>query len=587
MPPDLQTSTLSYTISGRFGKCQPPSLVVPNPDDESCHRKKGKPVLPSGSRNMYNPYPDAESPRSEFTMIKAYFPYLVVLICSAAISAYLLVRTWPLRHAPAGRPFLGLMLCTFFYSLGYAFELASGDRAGMLFWNKIQYLGISFIPVFWLLLASRYSGRDSWLIKPIEAVLFLLSVLTFLFNITNDLHHLFYTGISLDADGSYPALVLRGGPWYWVHIAYSNLALLTGNAILIGSFRHSRTPYRRQAAIMVAGSVVPWLALFIYLLGISPNHLDTTPLGLMITGVILAWGLFRFKIFDLAPVAKESVFASIKDGAVVLDPQDRIVDFNPAARRALPELSSRVAGLAFKDAVQSRPELHRLFEPGGREETDLRIPEGDTARFYHAVLSPILNRHKRTVGRILLLSDTTDHMHLVAKLHELATIDDLTGAFIRRHFLELGRREMVRAHRYGRPISLLIIDIDHFKTINDTWGHEAGDAVLRAICRAFRAALRSVDLLCRHGGEEFAVLLPETPPEQARAVADRLRTTVGENPVKISGGQDVRITVSIGISGWDKTGEDKIEDLLRKADQAMYQAKAAGRNGIQLLKAEN
>lgn len=537
---------------------------------------------------MYNPFAGhQEPPESELTMVKTYFPYLVVLACSAVISGYLFIRTWTLRFAPAGRPFLGLMFCTFFYSIGYAFELTSRNQAGMLFWNKIQYLGISFIPVFWILVACRYSGRDAWLIKPVVSVLFFLSSLTFLFNLTDEAHHLFYAATSLDTSGPFPTLIVQGGPWYWVHIIYSNLALLLGNVILISTFRHSQKPYRRQAAIMVAGSVVPWFALFIYLLGFSPHHLDTTPLGLMITGLILSWGLFRFKIFDLAPVAKESVFDSIRDGAVVLDPQDRIVDFNPAAKRALPELSDRAYGRVFGDAVQAHPEFGALFEPRGREEADIQIAEAETSRFYHALLSPILNRNKRTIGRILLLSDTTEQMHMMAKLRELAAIDDLTGAFIRRHFLELGRGEMARARRYGRPLSLLIIDIDHFKAINDTWGHEAGDTVLQAVCRAFRAALRSIDLLCRHGGEEFAVLLPETPPGQAEIVAERLRTMVCATPVKISGAEDVRITVSIGITGLDKIGEEKIEDLLRKADLAMYQAKAAGRNGIQFLKTEN
>jgi diguanylate cyclase (GGDEF)-like protein len=331
---------------------------------------------------------------------------------------------------------------------------------------------------------------------------------------------------------------------------------------------------------MLIGSLIPWLGLIVYLSGRIPHHLDTTPLALTLSAPLFAWGLFRYRIFDLAPVAKESVFSSMKDGAIVLDIFDRIVDYNPAAKQVLPVLSRRAIGRTLRDVAPDRKELNTLPPPEETATLDIELEGNGRNRFFRASLSPIHNRRRSLMGRVVFLIETTAQVELMDRLKELATIDDLTGTFLRRHFLELFRKEISRAKRYGRPVSVLILDLDHFKQINDTFGHEAGDAVLKASAGALRKALRSADLLCRHGGEEFAILLPETPLDQAVLVAERLRRTIRDNPIRFPDGTEVRITASIGAAGLKEFGGVNPEDLLRAADAAMYVAKAAGRNAI-------
>ncbi len=164
-----------------------------------------------------------------------------------------------------------------------------------------------------------------------------------------------------------------------------------------------------------------------------------------------------------------------------------------------------------------------------------------------------------------------------AQLH--ARTDYLTGVFNRRHFTELVERELAKAIRYRQPLSLLMIDIDHFKSVNDTWGHHSGDIVLQKVAHLIRDTLREVDILARMGGEEFAAVLVETNTEQAMEVAQRLRTAIAASAIDLPAGQPVQITVSIGLArlaGQDNT----LENLLRKADQALYRAKQSGRNNV-------
>ncbi|MGE0714602.1 MAG: diguanylate cyclase [Alphaproteobacteria bacterium] len=162
------------------------------------------------------------------------------------------------------------------------------------------------------------------------------------------------------------------------------------------------------------------------------------------------------------------------------------------------------------------------------------------------------------------------------ELRRLATTDSLTGAATRRFFAAEVAREVERARRHGRPLSCLAIDVDHFKKVNDRYGHAAGDRVLQACVTLCRARLRAVDLLGRMGGEEFAVALPETPPAAALVVAERLRAAIQDTPVD-NPGEPIRVTASIGVATL-APGETSFDQVLARADKALYAAKNGGRN---------
>lgn len=171
---------------------------------------------------------------------------------------------------------------------------------------------------------------------------------------------------------------------------------------------------------------------------------------------------------------------------------------------------------------------------------------------------------------------------LFNQVQELATLDALTGVANRRHFFDLARREVERAERYHHPLSLLMIDVDHFKQFNDTYGHVAGDQALRAIAARLRDNLRENDSIGRFGGEEFLVLLPETGSEQALQVAERLRGAIGARPITTDEGE-VGVTVSIGVASCAGARQPlSVEQLLKRADDALYVAKRRGRNQIQV-----
>jgi diguanylate cyclase (GGDEF)-like protein len=168
-----------------------------------------------------------------------------------------------------------------------------------------------------------------------------------------------------------------------------------------------------------------------------------------------------------------------------------------------------------------------------------------------------------------------------ARLYELATVDGLTGLFVRRYFDTRLREELERARRYGTDFSVLILDVDDFKRLNDTHGHAAGDKVLREVAHVIRRNMRGVDVPARYGGEEFAAILPRTSALDAHVVAERVRQDIAGTRVAV-GEVALGVTVSVGVACFPDSGAESLDQLVALADQALYRAKQSGKNRVEL-----
>lgn len=167
------------------------------------------------------------------------------------------------------------------------------------------------------------------------------------------------------------------------------------------------------------------------------------------------------------------------------------------------------------------------------------------------------------------------------ELREGANRDRLTEVATRSHVEQLAETELFRASRYDRPFSVLLFDIDHFKRVNDTYGHAAGDVVLHEVARRCRSLIRASDLIGRWGGEEFLVMTPETAADGGRALGERLRKAVVETPVVLEVGEEVTVTISVGVAPYLK-GDNDLAAIVGRADAALYRAKANGRDRVEL-----
>ena len=197
-------------------------------------------------------------------------------------------------------------------------------------------------------------------------------------------------------------------------------------------------------------------------------------------------------------------------------------------------------------------------------------------------LEELMLRLKRVLKERRL---TKDRNRILSKLENLAITDGLTKLYNLRHFYNQLEIEIDRSNRYGHPLALLLLDIDNFKTYNDTYGHLEGDKVLVKLGQIITSCLRTMDFAYRYGGEEFTIILPETTGEEAKNVAHRIKTSVEIENFLPESGDVVNITISIGVTEYFK--KEPLATVIQRADRAMYKSKAKGRNTISFLLAEN
>lgn len=208
----------------------------------------------------------------------------------------------------------------------------------------------------------------------------------------------------------------------------------------------------------------------------------------------------------------------------------------------------------------------------------LRTPDGYNVG---ALCAIDLRPRKFSSSDISILSNFANIVCDELELRLIAQVDHLTGALTRRAFVDQAEREIARAHRYERASALVLLDLDHFKLVNDTYGHATGDEVLRHVSQMAGVTLRPSDAFGRLGGEEFAMLLPETSGDEAVVVAERLRCAIADHPLRLPDGRMLNVTASFGVAALAPTLHS-LNEWIERADKMLYAAKAAGRNRTRL-----
>lgn len=265
----------------------------------------------------------------------------------------------------------------------------------------------------------------------------------------------------------------------------------------------------------------------------------------------------------------------------------RIIYVNPAFEKRMGYDSNEILG-ASPDILsgrgtdrQTRYRIRKAMSEGKGMRTELLKYSKDGRGYWVDVnLIPLRDETGHVTHFASIERDLTRYKRMERQLINMALFDSLTGALSRPAFMEQSEKELSRAQRYHRPLSVMMIDIDHFKNINDTYGHAAGDHVLQIFVEAIQEIIRSTDFLGRVGGEEFALLLPDTPLKSALHLAERVRERITKYPY-IAGKMLIEVTASLGVTELHKNDPD-IKTLLNRADEALYEAKASGRNRVNM-----
>ncbi|MEX6503886.1 histidine kinase N-terminal 7TM domain-containing diguanylate cyclase [Pseudomonas zhanjiangensis] len=510
------------------------------------------------------------------------------------------------RYFPGRNSFIMMHSASLWWMLAAALEMAAQAPGCKVLWATMAWPGIVTVPTFWAVFLWQYvnSARQSLPARGLLG-LTLAPLLIWLMALSNPWHGLFYGAGTAPIGAEHGAPIrYQHGPLFHLAAVYVYLFMAFCMGIVIRAAAVSYGVYRRHYLAFVFVTAVPWVANIAYVgFGWMLFGFDPTPFSFAFTLAAFAWLIVGVRLFDLLPVARHLLLEALLDPVLVVDPQWRVIEANPEALK-LAGLESEWQGLKLSDWPVFGRDLQALIaaQPDtGREQLLILT---SSARYFEVRVRGI-ERVTRDgpvlLGKMLYLRDVTqrhlselklaealavseERLRTISSLHEQlrdqALCDPLTGLYNRRHLDEFFGRELARAQREQAPLALALIDLDHFKRLNDEFGHLVGDEVLKAVAQHLLDSLRVSDAVFRIGGEEFLLILPNADAEEAHKRLEAICQRLAASALPTRSGPR-HVTLSAGLAVYPAQGQ-ALDELLHAADVALYEAKRTGRNRVRL-----
>ena len=535
-------------------------------------------------------------------MVTQWTVFVIVLISNAVLAAAIAILLNRRQSAPGRDALIWMLFGLAVWAFGYAMITVFPSLEEKIFWLRIENIGILTVPVFWFLFTVQYAQVDKWLNRYTGTLFFVIPLISLVFIFSEAWFPLYYSAVRPLSESGGPLLIERG-PWYLVTAIQAYALNLLGMGVLIWRFVYYRNVYRRQLVVLVGAVLIPVGVNLFYQFAprILPNvsaPIDLTPVSFTITALLLGVGVFGLRLFDLVPIARHTILEHIPEMVFVVDAHDRVLDANSAAQLAVGKSLEEIIGKDPLEVFQKWPKLINRFLTTDETHEEIQI-SGDPPRTLEIHISPLYSQFRQLAGRVIVAHDVTEHKWLendlkyanealVKQLEEINTLreelqeqairDPLTNAFNRRYLAEFLEKEILRAGRKGTPVTIVILDVDNFKHFNDSYGHKCGDEALLSITKFLNEHSRRGDVVCRYGGEEFVVLMPDVSLEVGSERAEMWRQDFAETALEYEGLQ-LFATFSAGVATFPQHGSTG-EAILRAADKALLHSKDTGKNKV-------
>lgn len=511
----------------------------------------------------------------------------ITLVCtSGVLNLYLSGYVFFKRHnfTKIAQLFICNTLLIAIYCFASAFGLMSTALNEIKFWTVIQYVGMAFSPAIGLLFIMQYVGIN--LNRKMFISLLIIPFISLLSVATNDIHHFHYRVFEIDPNLGAPYVYQEIGIWYIVHGIFTFASMFLAFLLVLSHWKETTKVYRPQLISLMFSQLVPIITAFVYLIGLTPPGFDPVPMVLWISSLLYLWSISSSRLFRIMPITKNTIFNNINDGVMVLDESQRLIEFNEACQRMFPKLNRTMYGMDFVKVWFELSEKNIPFNiditEGAKEfQLDLTISE-NLSRTYQLRLSSMQQTNSRN-GMLLIFTDITELKNLQKKLEHQAYYDELTQVFNRRAFFQYCTEGFLEAKKDQTAFTVVLMDIDYFKKVNDTYGHAVGDQVLIHVAQTIQNQLKERGLFARYGGEEFVLAFNGLTLLEGEAIANELRSYVASQPLETLG-ELITITLSCGVAEAITEEEETLYQLLHKADMALYCAKQEGRNRVHVYR---
>ncbi len=561
-------------------------------------------------------------------------PYFAILCLTTVISGCVALMAWVRRaEAPATRPFTWLMWAIAAYAVTGALSTVSTSATDIIFWAKAEAIFSSAVTALFFIFTLHFSHRSQWLTGWRLCLVWALPVFNMVLVLTNHWHQLVWRAFVPIANS--PLLKFQNGLGYLWLAAWFYIYVMTGTLLVLRSVTKREKIYQQQAMAVAISAAPPLLVGIFYVLEIVPPGVSLLPMSFLVTGVVYFASLFRFRLFDLRPIARDVLIESMADSVLVLDNEDRVIDMNPAAVQFTCRMAvmpgEGVRSLQLSENFDKNPDemaygmlgqpVHKvlgqwpslLFHCQKNEDIEVLLSINQDSLRISLRVRFLFDLNCRIVGKLLVIRDVTEMYQtqvvlektnkiqhqtqlelkrtsdllaqrlqmiesLQGQLREQAVRDGLTQLFNRRYFEEALLAEWEKAKRARLPLAVILIDFDYFKRVNDTYGHQAGDCALQVFADVMRQHVRTSDIACRYGGEEFVVALPGMTLTDAYQRAEVLRRAFKETVIQYRE-HAIQATISAGVGAFPEWAGSPNE-LVSLVDKALYEAKKQGRDRV-------
>lgn len=501
-----------------------------------------------------------------FNIISIYFLIMAFLVI------YFTARFSVLNRPGLARIVVLLSLAACCYILGYTMELNADSPSQILFWNRVEYIGIPFVSALWLMAALIYMGHFVRCKALLSAAMFLIPAISLILRLTNDYHHFYFASVRFETEYGKLILVKTMGPWMYVQLFHSMLMIFVTLGLYVHGLVKDRKRETGKMVFVAAASGFAAAGLFSMLTNPFRVRIDYMALCLPVSCILIIAAMLRYDFLETKSVARSKVFEASESAILLINKRNKIIDYNRSAKQLFEKMGIRISNRYLAVLLEGDSVLLKSLTDTGPAVVQVSL-NGETAYFNVSTWGIDGNPAH---GWIKILHDVTEICQLNKSLERQAMMDELSGLSNRRAFIQTAQEMLLKPERGGAGLYLMMMDLDNFKKVNDRYGHQMGDRVIERFGKLLRENFGADCLTARIGGEEFAVLLPGADDAQISKKAAGILQSMRLCEYAASG-EKFYVTASIGITKWNRPAQT-LDELIKTADDALYESKKRGRN---------
>ena len=476
-------------------------------------------------------------------------PYTLLLLAAVGISTILAIAALKNRPTLGNHAFGALMVSVAMWALLTIFEVASYDHQTKVFSGDLKYLFIAIVPVEWFIFSLYYANRIRALKLGHLFWLAAIPLVTVVLVATNGLHHLMFQSMTSFRDGDFYLISRKFGIWFWIHTAYSYALLFMGFAFIAKSLMDAQRIYRSQVISLLIAAGAPWLCNVLFLTGAHPfPRLDLTPFAFSISGLAIMWGIIRYRLLDIVPIARDFVIQNMRDGVIVIDTHRRVLDMNSAAAQLAEVRQADVIGRDVDQIISWLPEMSLSSDPQKSGPPATVSINNNGARRFLEVDASMLRENEKLTGHLVILRDITEAMAAQEALRR--------------------SEERFKSLSENAPVIIVILDVAGIITyVNPTWEKILGHAKDAVEGRPFTDFINDEER--RRCNQIYQRLMSGKQTMAESSV--RVQSESGEMHIfdftaSVNSDQEGRITGFIGIAK-DTTEETRLQSQLMQSQK--------------------